>query len=321
MICCPCRRYLRPPLRLLSLLLLWLWLLVPSSGWARQSVLLVLSHQSPAYLELAQALERHLPEQHWQLQTLPLAQYNPSSVQADLIVTVGTQAASQVLHPALKWPVLSVLIPRQSFLTLSSLHNLDSRRQQRLLSAIYLEQPLDRQLRLASLIAPGIEQLGVVLGPSSHNQQSRLASVIASMGWQPALVRLKRSDNPIELIEPLARSSDALLVVPDRAEFNRSIAKWTLLLSYRNRIPLIGFSRRYVEAGATAALFSSPLSIAEDTALWLERWRKSEGLRFPGADYPVHFDLQLNPQAAQKIGLSLPSVSAVRTALSEAAQP
>ncbi len=310
----------RPP-RQLQMLLLVLWLLVPSSSWARQTVLLVLSQQSAPYQKLVATIQQQLPAQHWQLQTVPVEQYTPSSVQADLIVTVGTQAASRVLQNQLKWPVLSVLIPRQSFIALSDRSELRALQQQKLLSAIYLEQPLGRQLQLAALIAPAVERLGVVLGPSSHDQQAAIVTAIEARGWQPEVARFRRNDNPIELLDPLAQRSDLLLVVPDRAEFNRSISKWLLLLSYRRNIPLIAFSRRYVEAGATAALFSSPLSIATDTVIWLERWRQSGSGPLPESGYPGQFDLQLNPKAAQNIGLTLPSVNEVRAALSGSDKP
>ncbi|MEH6471639.1 MAG: hypothetical protein V7752_10325 [Halopseudomonas sp.] len=300
---------------------LLLLLLFPASSWARQSVLLVLSQDSQPYQALAAALVAQLPARQWQVNSVLAEQYSPTSVQADLIVTVGTLAARDVLQGALHWPVISVLIPRQTFFALCRQQHLVVRKEQGLLSAIYLEQPVDRQLQLARLIDPSIESMGVVLGPNSHDQQPAINAAMAELGWQSRLARFEFNENPIQILEPLSDNSDAILVVPDKAEFNRSIAKWLLLLSYRRNIPLIGFSSRYVDAGATAAVFSTPASIAKDTAAWLERWFVQQGQPLPVPSYPHYFEIRTNPEAARSIGLTLPGMDELEAAMSRDSQP
>ncbi|MEH6649609.1 MAG: hypothetical protein V7707_06200 [Motiliproteus sp.] len=300
---------------------LLLWLGVFSIANAGQSVLLVLSQQSPPYQQLVSTLQQRLSPSLWTLQTVSVENYNPSSVQADLIIPVGTRATSRVLRDRLLWPVLSVLIPRQSFESLRQQKIPLIHSQQQMLSAIYLEQPMQRQLQLAALIDPSIKRVGVVLGPSSHDQAAAISAAINERDWQAELVRFEREDNPIERIGPLSARVDALLAIPDRSDFNRSISKWMLLLSYRRNIPLIGFSRRYVEAGATAALFSSPESIANDTAFRLEQWQQQGGGALSPPSYPIFFDLDLNRQAAEKIGLTLPLIQDVRAAVAGGTQP
>ncbi|MFT5721114.1 MAG: putative ABC transport system substrate-binding protein [Motiliproteus sp.] len=298
--------------------LLLLWLLIPASSRAGPSVLLVLSQGSPPYRDMASALVEQLPQ--WQVQSLVVERYSPTAVQADLIVTLGAQAALEVLQQPLHWPVLSVLIPRQTFVSLSQQPHLLPRLEQGLLSAIYLEQPVARQLQLARLISPSIKQMGVVVGPSSHEQLPLIAAAIEAQGWQQRLARFSHNENPIKLLEPLSESSDAILVVPDKAEFNRSISKWLLLLSYRRNIPLIGFSSRYVDAGATAAVFSTPASIVRDTAAWLRRLQQ-QTLRLPAPAFPAFFEVRTNPNAAQSIGLVLPSQTAIEAIMSRNQQP
>ncbi|MFT6914870.1 MAG: putative ABC transport system substrate-binding protein [Motiliproteus sp.] len=295
-----------------------LWLLLPASSWAGPSVLLVLSQDSPPYRDLASALVEQLPQ--WQVQSLVAEHYSPTAVQTDLIVTLGAQAALEVLQQPLHWPVLTVLIPRQTFASLSQQPHLLPRLEQGLLSAIYLEQPVARQLQLARLIRPSIKQMGVVVGPSSHKQLPSITASIQAQGWTPRLARFSANENPIKLLEPLSESSDAILVVPDKAEFNRSISKWLLLLSYRRNIPLIGFSSRYVDAGATAAVFSTPASIARDTVVWLRRL-PPQTLKLPAPAFPAFFEIRTNPKAAQSIGLVLAGDDEIHAMMSRNPQP
>ncbi len=291
--------------------------LLPTSGWARPTVLLVLSQDSQPYRDYAALLARQLPQ--WSVQQVLGEHYSPTAVQADLLVTVGTQAAREVLRQPQHWPVLSVLIPRQTFVALSQQPLLLSRLEQGLLSAIYLEQPIARQLQLAKLIRPSIKRMGVVVGPSSHEQLPAIEAAIEAQGWQSRLVRFSHNENPVRLLEPLSENSDAILVVPDKAEFNRSISKWLLLLSYRHRLPLIGFSSRYVDAGATAAVFSTPATIAKDTAVWLASWR-SQSSKLPAPAYPLFFEIRTSLQAAQSIDLQLPGQDEIEVLMSREPQ-
>ena len=314
-----CSLFSPPSTRSLSrwqrwVLCLGLWLLSLPLYATPHRVLLVLSQDAPAYRQFTQSLQGRLPASDWHVQTVLAQQYSAASVEAELILTVGTQASQRVLQQPLHWPVLSVLLPRRSFERISNRPELRKRLVDGRLSTIYLEQPYQRQLHLASLIQPSIRRFGVVLGPSSQDQLDTVKAEILARNWQPRLASFERDQNPIQLLEPLTENSDAILVVPDKSEFNHSISKWLLMLSYRRNIPLIGYSSRYVDAGATAAVFSTPTSVAQDTVLWLQRWRQQPS-KLPPPGYPEHCEIRVNAKAGASIGLALPSLEQINDAI------
>ncbi|MDO9190638.1 MAG: hypothetical protein Q7U24_12250, partial [Sulfurimicrobium sp.] len=80
----------------------------------------------------------------------------------DLIVTIGVSAAQELAAQNLPIPILAVLIPRQAF------EKIARQRDFRFLSAVFLDQPLARQMELVRLATPDRSRVGVVLGPESQ---------------------------------------------------------------------------------------------------------------------------------------------------------
>ncbi|HEY5717989.1 MAG TPA: hypothetical protein VIS52_05790 [Motiliproteus sp.] len=241
--------------------------------------------------------------------------------QHQLVISLGTRALETLLQLNSNTPVLAIMVPKDSFLSLSTAPAHQAARDAGRLSALYLEQPYWRQLRLAGLIAPGIERVGVLLGPISRTHQDELHAVIRQFGWQPQLTAMDNQDNPLAVIRSLVGSSDLLLAVPDQADFNRNTARWLLMLSLREQVPLIGFSRRYVEAGAVASVFSSPVSIAAEAAQWVLNWQQSSDHRLPAAGYPQRFEIRLNAEVASRLNLTLPPLEQISQALQEGNTP
>ena len=114
------------------------------------------------------------------------------------------------------------------------------------------------------------------------------------------------------MLTPVIGHSDAFLAVPDRAIFNRSTAKWILLMSFRQQIPLSAYSKRYVDAGAIAAVYSTPETVGWEAADWVNRFSFEH---LPEPAYPQRFDVSVNPATARSLRLQLPSLSAIREAI------
>ena len=64
----------------------------------------------------------------------------------------------------------------------------------------------------------------------------------------------------------MARDVDVFLAIPDRLVHNRRTARGVLLMTYKHQIPVAAYSRAYVDAGASLALFATPENIAIATA-------------------------------------------------------
>ena len=312
--------------RLCHILLRYWLLLCLSLGVAIQasaaSLLLVPSQSAQPYLQVVERLVEELRESRFTFHITPAAALNrPQLQQHQLVITLGIAALERALALEGNSTILAAMVPRDSFTALTQAPSWQRALRQGRLSAIYLEQPYWRQLRLARAIAPRAKRLGALLGPHSAAHQAELLTSLDEYGWQSTLTPMGEHDNPLSVIRRLVANSDLLLAVPDRADFNRNTARWLLMLSLREKVPLIGYSQRYVEAGAVASVFSSPLTIAAEAAAWAVRWRLDSPQQLPPPDYPRLFDISLNPDIAARLQLQLPSPSQLQQALQWDATP
>ena len=89
-----------------------------------------------------------------------------------------------------------------------------------------------------------------------------------------------------------------------------------LLTSYRVQRPLFAYSRAWVEAGALAAVFSTPATAIRDLLDWLDGLDGLEDVRrLPPPSRARHFDLAVNTRVARALNLSVPDEDALRAAV------
>jgi len=302
-----------------GLLLIGLLGVMPASA---ASLLLVPSQNAQPYLQVVDHLLKALAESSFSIHITPAEALERAQLdQYPLVLTLGTRALETVLSLNGATPTLAAMVPRDGFDALTRSAARQQAVAQGRLSALYLDQPYWRQLRLARQVAPNARRLGALLGPHSSTHRDELMVALAGYAWQARLATLDAQDNPLSVIRDLVAQSDLLLAVPDQADFNRNTARWLLMLSLREGIPLIGFSQRYVEAGALAAVFSSPQSIAAEAAGWILRWHLSPDQRLPQPSYPQQFEVRLNAEIGARLRLQLPSIQTLQQALQRDATP
>ena len=291
---------------------MFLWLIF-SCGYAfankKADVLLIASKSTPAYVEVLTRVTSQLQEENPQAYEFDLhylaadADLESDLSRAEYIVTVGTTAAAMVYSRKPRVPVISVLITENAFSTLAKKHygSMDAAFAARV-SSICLDQPIARSIQLAKLLIPDVSEIGLMLGPASTQRKGWLEEHISSSGMNPSFVEISAKDNPIHKIEPVLRRSDVFIPIPDSRLINIATAKWILHLSYRHKVPVIAFSKSYLEAGALAAVYSSPSDVARDTAEWLLNVGGSE---VGGLYKPNHYSLDFNQSVAANLKIKL----------------
>lgn len=281
-------------------------------------VLVVVSDDSPVYQQAADEIKARLaPLREGRLRIDVLdPEHAASSVDADgktsfeLIVTIGLGAAQAIAsrHPI--QPTLCLLIQKQSFDELARRDALSGRR----MSAIFLEQPVARQLDLVALALPGKTQIGAVFGPAS----AALAPAIEESARQRGL-EVKRADvddarDLYAAMQKVMSQSDVLLALPDPVALNASNARDFLMTSYRARVPVVAFSQAFVDAGAVVAVYSTPRQQAREGAE-IAASMLTGNATLPLPDYPRYFTVGVNFFAARALGLKIDDQTALANAL------
>jgi putative tryptophan/tyrosine transport system substrate-binding protein len=306
-------------------------LMLASLGWLNvvpvhaDTVTLVAPSDSGIYREFAQGFQRRFAVLCETRQDLEICRTDEAVTFATagegaaprmtwnggLVIPLGTIAAEYVAGRSDIGPTLFTLIPADTFQRLVDCC-VDTDRP---VSAVFVDQPIDQQLRLTRVLLPNARRVGVLLGPVSAERADEIRRSAKRLRLE---VRIENVVDPEAIglvLRRMAPDIDVLLAVPDPLVFNRSTIANILLASYRHELPVIGYSEAMVHSGATAAVFADIEQLAEATALRVLAYCENRVLWPPG--FALDFSVGLNREVLRSLGLQAHSEDALKKTLSE----
>ncbi|MFH1493987.1 MAG: ABC transporter substrate binding protein [Pseudomonadota bacterium] len=270
---------------------------------APANIAIVLSDESAPYQDTASSLRVTLgqigPQAVVNVHSQSGGKIDFSRENPDLIVAVGVSAAQELAAQNLAIPVLAVLIPRQAF------EKIARQRDHKLFSAVFLDQPLARQMELIRLALPDRGRVGVVLGPDSLWAQKSLQAAASGAKLGLAVEKISAAEELLPALQRVLAESDVLLAVPEPLVFNKGTVQSLLLTTYRYQEPVIGFSHAYVKAGALASVHTTPEQVGRQAGEVVSRVLVSRPAWLPPPEYPKYFSVSVNYQVARSLGLSV----------------
>ena len=301
-------------MHLLFVRLSWLVLALSVLAWpclgfaAPRQVVVLLSDGTAPYQEAAHAiregLENEIGAGRLTLRTVVADETGAEEVLAPsdaLLIPLGAKAAQLVLR--LEQPMLAGLLARQSYEKLLLSGSAPARQQ---LSAIYLDQPLSRHLQLVRAIQARARSVGVLLGPSQLPEQHALASTASAGGLRLISATLNSDADLFPALQSLLPNVDVLLLLPDPLVVNRNSVQNLMLTTYRQRVPVVGYSASLVDAGALAAVFSTPQQIGQQIAETIQRMLPAKSWELPPPAYPKYFTIKTNHSVARSLDIAVP---------------
>jgi ABC-type uncharacterized transport system substrate-binding protein len=258
-------------------------------------VTILMSEENDAYHEFAESfisetLRNKLALEIQQTKTLP--------TRTDLIIAVGLNSA--IIASESRLPVLCVFISKAGFGKV--VHELPVNREKNTFSAIYLDQPIKRQVALIEAALPENKNVGLLYSNYSPDLEN-YRKLIAVSGFNFREQKLESADSLYRDLESLLDKSNVLLSIPDTEVYNSLTMRNILMTTYRKRVPVVGFSSAYVKAGALCAVFSTPSQIAVQAANLVSHFYETSLL--PAAQYPSDFYVMFNQQVAHSLGISI----------------
>lgn len=224
----------------------------------------------------------------------------------DLVVPIGTNAAQMVGVAPGSSAVLNILTTREAFEAIWKAGPDPGS-----VSAIFLEQPIARQVRFIQLALPRHRRCGVILGKRSLHLVGALDAAEAGSRLALNAIDLSASGKPIDGIKSVLGTNDVILAIPDAEALTPNVAKWLLYMAYQKQIPVIGFSRTFVDAGALAAVYTNPEQIGRQAAEIVLRAALAAGKRdtagwpLPPPQYPEYFEIAINDSVARSLRLRM----------------
>ncbi len=269
------------------------------------TVVIVSSERSPAYVEAAEALIGEL--EHSGLSRYDMLQLTvqewaaAGSLKPKIFVALGADAANALAKADTRAPVLCTLLPRSSFeRTLRA----SGRKSSSQFSALYLDQPMSRQLELTRLALPAARRIGVLWGAESQVYAPALKALAQTHGLELIDATVGPNESLFPGLKRVLEDADLLLAVADPQLFNSSSIQNILLASFRAKVPLVAFSPAYVRAGALLALHVTPTQMGLQAAAMARS--VIQGKALPATPvYSQDFSVTVNEHVARSLGLNL----------------
>lgn len=290
------------------------WLLAAASvAAALPEVTIVLADRAPAYLEASQAVSEQLAGRANVTVTQAEGYERLPRRETAAVVALGTRAFRAVLADGVRTPVVATLIPRSAFE--SELKGLSRQNGSRAVTAVFLDQPFERQLNLVRLVAPGRTRVGVLASPAMEDAVRRIESAARERGLSVVRETVMDSQGISTALARLLGESELLLALPDPSIFNAGTIHNILLSALRAQQPLIGFSEAYVRAGALAAVYSKPQQVGHQAGTIAAQ--TIAGAPLPPPQHPKAFSVSVNPTVARTLGFAVEEESAIAAKLQQ----
>jgi putative tryptophan/tyrosine transport system substrate-binding protein len=270
------------------------------------NIAIVVSENAAAYMQVAERLrvrfELENPERA-RFIIIPAQALDGKNAEAlanyELVVSVGVRAATLVNNFDLRAPVLHTLVPRAAYDQIL----LSKAAAGKNISAVFIDQPVSRQLELIRLTAPQVEKVGVLLGNDAVAVSRALEQAAKPLGLQMEWESLKSPQELPSSLKRLLARSEALLALPDAQVYNQSTLQGILLNAYRSGEPVFGFSAAQVKAGALAAVYSTPEQIGNYAGEILLKAGEGNKWVLPPLQYPRYFNIAVNREVSKSLGL------------------
>ena len=219
---------------------------------------------------------------------------------AILILAVGIWALQAVASEQIDIPVTFTMVLNPATIVHRGATNI---------TGASMNVPVEESIRLFKRLNLSIRRIGVVFNPTKTGylvEQARRIVQKEGLGLVAKEVTSPRL--AIKAVNSLQEEGvDAIWILPDETVLNPKVLEYTLLQSYRHKVPLLGLSKRQAEMGALLALsFGSSKDIGRQAA------ELANGILGGSSPAELPFttarDLMLtvNLKAAKKLGLDIP---------------
>lgn len=216
-----------------------------------------------------------------------------------IVVAIGTKPTRYLARTKPNAKVLSILVTEHSFKKATSSATKSNR-----FVGQFIDQPLERYIDLTRLLLPKAKAIASLATNSSAKLALQSSASACNLTLNTDSINAR--SNPIAVLNKLFDNSDAMILIPQLNPLNGSTAKWSLHIASRHRKPVIGFSEKFVAAGAMAAIYASAEDIALDAADTVSQWQLASIPAQTENHFGKRFTVKTNKNVAGFLGLTIP---------------
>jgi len=265
-------------------------------------VYIVLSDNSKLYQQAAKEIQTELKTQGFSKPIVisTLQSFDNNAIHtSDLLVPLGQQAAISTHYSFSENTHLYSLLDRTQVPAKANSE----------WAAVVIDQPLQRLFDVAATIVAGRYRDKVIVAVSEENHLLReeISNINKQSGINLEVVVVDKNSEPAKIIDKALFNAGALLAIRDNRVWAGENAKWMLYQSYKFNVPVIGYSKRFLKAGALASVYATLPQTTQKTAQLIMQWDQQGKFSDQGIVYP-NFQTEFNKNIARALKITIPEI-------------
>jgi putative tryptophan/tyrosine transport system substrate-binding protein len=155
-------------------------------------------------------------------------------------------------------------------------------------------------------VLPGVKRVGFIYNPANTGSfADKLTKALHSHSVTVIAKQAKSAGEAPRLLEDMKGKVDALLLLPDTTITTTEMVNVLLIHSFRNLVPVIAFSEKYVRLGALAAVTVSPRDLGAQTGEMARTRLLDSSDQRHSYGYSKKHVLIINTTIARKLNISI----------------
>lgn len=205
-----------------------------------------------------------------------------------LIIALGNDICRYSVEKYKQHQILCALIPSAEFIKIKS--KADSKIE---VGAIYVDQPFQRRIDFIHSHFPELKKIAIMTANDKKQGQENIH-----------FYKIDNTKRIFQEIKKIKHLDDVILAIENREIYNNKSIRTILLQSYRNRLPIIGFSNSFTKAGAIASIYSSIEDLSKEANEYIEQYNKDLIITLP-QKHPKYYSKSFNKQVARTLKIKI----------------
>lgn len=216
----------------------------------------------------------------------------------DLIVSIGnTLSADEQLERYNS----DILLTFSNSYKLNSIKTLSNRKKW---GVINIDQPIKTLIDTAVKTIKSDYKKNILLIVSEKNKNIllQLQKLTPSQKNKTKIILIKEGDVTAKIIEPELFNAAAIVAIHDPDIWSGNSARWLLQQAYSYKVPIIGYSKSFLKAGAMVSIYSSVEQILDKTEAEITHWINTSDLN-ENVSTPK-YNIEVNKNIARALNFS-----------------
>jgi putative ABC transport system substrate-binding protein len=170
------------------------------------------------------------------------------------------------------------------------------------ITGVYMMTPISEYVTFINKYFPAIEKIGVVC---THEKQEHI-----DYSLKTPKVEFCNAKNPYEFTEginSLGSNVDALLLLPEKDLITTKTLKQLYLFSFKEKVPIIGISEKYVKIGSLFSLGFDTTSMGRQIGALAKKVVLQGSTAGIPPSPPDSFNLHINRKTSETMRVNIPS--------------